>query len=94
MITFRSEGARRRDSLGALAALPLAAPLRAFAQSTGLVERIRREGKDHSQILRTIHRLSDLYGPRLTGSANARLAGEWAAGSCCGLDWPARTPES
>ncbi len=70
---------RRRDILGALAALPLAAPVRAFAQTTDLGLRIRREGQDHSQILRIVHMLADVYGPRLTGSPNARLAGAWAA---------------
>jgi len=79
MTTFPSDGVRRRDILGTLAALPLAAPIRAFAQTADLGQRIRREGQDHSQIPRTIHILSDVHGPRLTGSPNARLAGEWAA---------------
>jgi carboxypeptidase Q len=30
--------------------------------------RIRREATDNSQILRTLHFLTDVYGPRLTGS--------------------------
>ena len=40
--------------------------------------KIRQEGTDHSQILRTVHILADLYGPRLTGSPNLKSAGEWA----------------
>ncbi len=55
MTTFPSDGVRRRDILGTLAALPLAAPIRSFAQTADLGQRIRREGQDHSQILRTIH---------------------------------------
>lgn len=40
--------------------------------------RILAEGMDRSQIMRTLHFLTDRYGPRLTGSPNLRLAGEWA----------------
>ena len=32
--------------------------------------KIRREATDNSQILRTLHFLTDVYGPRLTGSPN------------------------
>jgi hypothetical protein len=39
---------------------------------------IRSEGEKHSQILRTLHHLTDLYGPRLTGSPNHKAAAEWA----------------
>ncbi len=40
--------------------------------------RIREEGMEHSQILKTMHMFSDLYGPRLTGSPNHKRAAEWA----------------
>ena len=40
--------------------------------------RIRKEGRDNSQIMRTMHYLTDVYGPRLTGSPNHKAAGEWA----------------
>jgi hypothetical protein len=40
--------------------------------------RIRKEGMDNSQIMRTMHQLTDVYGPRLTGSPNHKAAGEWA----------------
>lgn len=39
--------------------------------------RIRKE--EHSQILRTLHMLTDRYGPRLTGSPNHEAAAKWAA---------------
>jgi carboxypeptidase Q len=39
---------------------------------------IRKEGRERSQILRTMHYLTDVYGPRLTGSPNHKAAGEWA----------------
>jgi carboxypeptidase Q len=40
--------------------------------------KIRKEGTENSQIMRTMHFLTDLYGPRLTGSPNLKAAGEWA----------------
>lgn len=40
--------------------------------------KIRQEGTSNSQILRTLHMLTDVYGPRLTGSPNLKAAGEWA----------------
>lgn len=43
-----------------------------------LLERIRKEEKDNSQIMKTEHMLADVYGPRLTGSPNHKHAAEWA----------------
>jgi carboxypeptidase Q len=40
--------------------------------------KIRQEGTSNSQVLKTIHTLTDVYGPRLTGSPNLKAAGEWA----------------
>ena len=40
--------------------------------------RIRKEAQGNSKILRTLHYLTDVYGPRLTGSPNLKAAGEWA----------------
>jgi carboxypeptidase Q len=40
--------------------------------------KIRQEEADHSQIMRTMHYLTDIYGPRLTGSPNHKAAAEWA----------------
>jgi carboxypeptidase Q len=39
---------------------------------------IRKEGMERSQVLRTLHYLTDIHGPRLTGSPNLKAAGEWA----------------
>ena len=38
---------------------------------------IRREATEHSQIMRTLHVLTDRYGPRLTGSPNLKGAQDW-----------------
>src|SRR5262245_61776543 len=40
--------------------------------------RIRKEETENSQVMRTMHFLTDVYGPRLTGSPNHKAAAEWA----------------
>jgi Predicted aminopeptidases len=45
---------------------------------TDLLARIRKEAMDRSQIMKTMHMLTDVYGPRLTGSPNHKNAAEWA----------------
>ena len=40
--------------------------------------RIRAEGRERSQIMRTMHYLADVYGPRLTGSPNHKASAGWA----------------
>jgi carboxypeptidase Q len=52
-----------------------------LAQSSAdkdLLERIRKEEATNSQIMKTMHMLADVYGPRLTGSPNHQHAAEWA----------------
>jgi hypothetical protein len=52
----------------------------AVAQTTlDIQNKIRQEENEHSQIMRTMHFLTDVYGPRLTGSPNHKAAAEWAA---------------
>jgi carboxypeptidase Q len=54
--------------------------LPALAQEPAEVNaQIRKEAAEHSQIMRTLHFLTDRYGPRLTGSPNHQAAAEWAA---------------
>jgi carboxypeptidase Q len=56
--------------------------LPAMAQSSAdknLLDRMRQEEAKNSQIMKTMHWLADVYGPRLTGSPNHRRAAEWAA---------------
>jgi hypothetical protein len=56
-------------------ATPAAAPERINYEVN---TRIREEGRERSQIMRTMHFLTDIYGPRLTGSPNHKAAAEWA----------------
>jgi carboxypeptidase Q len=65
------------------AAPPLFAQLGAQAGAQERVDadinaKIRKEAQDNSKILRSMHYLTDVYGPRLTGSPNLKAAGEWA----------------
>jgi Zn-dependent M28 family amino/carboxypeptidase len=43
-----------------------------------MLSRIRKEAMERSQIMKTMHMLTDVYGPRLTGSPNHKNAAEWA----------------
>ncbi len=43
----------------------------------GTNARIRKEAREHSQLMRTLHYLTDVYGPRLTGSPNYKAAADW-----------------
>jgi hypothetical protein len=45
---------------------------------TAMNARIRKEGMDNSQIMKTMHYLTDVYGPRVTGSPNHEGAAKWA----------------
>ncbi len=40
--------------------------------------RIRKEARERSQVMRTLHFLTDVHGPRLTGSPAYKAAADWA----------------
>jgi carboxypeptidase Q len=44
------------------------------------IYKIKQEGFQRSQVMDILSYLTDVYGPRLTGSPNIRKAAEWAAG--------------
>jgi carboxypeptidase Q len=46
--------------------------------SGDMLSRIRKEATERSQIMKTMHMFTDVYGPRLTGSPNHKAAAEWA----------------
>src|SRR5262249_21129255 len=69
---------RRRLSIALMIAallVPLAAQERIDA---GINAKIRAEEASHSEIMRTLHMFTDVYGPRVTGSPSLKAAGEWA----------------
>ena len=57
---------------------PLYARAPAERVDEAVIAAIKVEGFQHSQVMDTLSWLSDVYGPRLTGSDNLRHAGEWA----------------
>ena len=44
---------------------------------TEINAKIRAEAENNSQIMKTMHFLTDVHGPRLTGSPNFKAAAEW-----------------
>ena len=56
----------------------LSIPVAAQNGSGDLLSRIRKEAMERSQIMKTMHIFTDVYGPRLTGSPNHKAAAEWA----------------
>jgi carboxypeptidase Q len=42
------------------------------------INKIKQEGLQHSQVMDTMSYLTDVYGPRLTGSPNVKKAADWA----------------
>src|SRR5512141_1857510 len=59
-----------------VAAVPAQAPTEALDYAT--IARIRDEGLNRSQVMDHISWLSDVYGPRLTGSPAILQASDWA----------------
>jgi carboxypeptidase Q len=69
---------RTRTLLSAFLIGVILLPLAAFGQAD-INAQIRKEGMENSKIMRTMHYLSDVHGPRLTGSPGHKAAAEWAA---------------
>jgi len=53
------------------------APLAQEPVDHDILWKIRREATERSEIMATLHALTDLYGPRLTGSPNLKGASDW-----------------
>jgi carboxypeptidase Q len=78
----------RRQLPATLLFLALLVPYAAFGQQPGAatqpapdpndpIVRIKDEGMNRSQVMQTLSYLSDVIGPRLTASPNAKRANEW-----------------
>lgn len=68
-----------------MASIMMLNPLLALAQGQSgpaidpeIQAKIRKEANENSQIMKTLHVLTDVHGPRLTGSPALKAAGEWA----------------
>jgi Zn-dependent M28 family amino/carboxypeptidase len=68
---------RRLVALSLILSL-LALPVAAQNGSGDMLSRIRKEAMEQSQIMKTMHMFTDVYGPRLTGSPNHKAAADWA----------------
>jgi carboxypeptidase Q len=64
-------------ALAALVVMPLAAQMQKDSVDLDAVYKIKREAINSSQVMDTLSYISDVYGGRLTGSPNAKLAGDW-----------------
>src|SRR5262249_59399785 len=56
---------------------PAATKVEAPKASTDPIDRIKEEGLKRSQVMATMSYLTDVIGPRLTGSQNMKRANEW-----------------
>ena len=64
-----------------LLALPSLAPERV---DLSIVDRIKTEAFEHSKVMETLRNLTDVHGPRLTGSPGFEDAARWAMGELNG----------
>ena len=70
--------ARRFASLLCFATCqPLLAQVPLEKIDTAMVDKIKEEGLQRSKVMETISYLTDVHGPRLTGSPLTKIAGEW-----------------
>ena len=67
----------RLAAAAAILVLPLALPAQEQVD-VATIERIKTEAMEHSQVMDIMSWLTDVHGPRLTGSPITRAAGDWA----------------
>ena len=74
---MRFPSAVRRAAVAALLLLPVALPAQEEVD-VATIERIKAEAMERSQVMEIMSWLTDVHGPRLTGSPITRAAGDWA----------------
>jgi hypothetical protein len=62
----------------ALALVPICLAVAGDAPDLQMINRIKNEAFKNSKVMDNAFYLTDVYGPRLTGSPNLQAAGEWA----------------
>ncbi len=77
-------------ALLALLVLPIAAQMLKDSVDLDAVYKIKREAINNSQVMDTLSYISDVYGGRLTGSTNVKLAGDWVLKTM--QDWKLSNP--
>jgi hypothetical protein len=63
-----------------LVVLPVRGQVPAEKVDTDAINKIKEEGQKRSQVMEIISYMTDVHGPRLTGSPQTKAACEWAAG--------------
>ena len=63
--------------IGLVMSPTLMAQVTAEKVDTAMVDKIKEEGLQRSQVMESISYLTDVHGPRLTGSPLTKVAGEW-----------------
>ncbi len=58
--------------------LPASSSAGVSEEDDAIIQKIRAEGWDNSQVMEILHHFTDVYGPRLTGSPNLVKAQKWA----------------
>jgi carboxypeptidase Q len=64
-------------AIAAVLLVTTGAPIAQEPVDHDIIWKIRREATERSEIMATLHVLTDLYGPRLTGSPNLKGASDW-----------------
>jgi hypothetical protein len=67
---------RAQTTAASTAAVPATAP-NVYSAPKDVIDKIRDEGLNHSEVMQTLSYLSDVIGERLTGSPNLKHANEW-----------------
>ena len=67
---------RAQTTAASIAAVPATAP-NVYSAPKDVIDKIRDEGLNHSEVMQTLSYLSDVIGERLTGSPNLKHANEW-----------------
>ena len=76
-MTFSSHLRRAATLAAVLASVPVAADAQTFPVDDAVIKRIWSQGMDSSQAMRLGQVLLDSLGPRLTGTAMQKAAGDW-----------------
>ena len=72
----------RKTAVLVLLAMPLLPQDRV---DLAIVDRVKAEAFEHSKVMETLRNLTDVHGPRLTGSPGFEDAARWAMGELNGF---------
>jgi carboxypeptidase Q len=78
-ILLPGETQKQKSDSPAATQAAIAAPSSTQEQTKEAIARIREEGLNHSQVMQTLSYLTDVIGPRLTGSPELKRANEWSS---------------